>query len=93
MLLRIFVLISFLMTSSASVYGSDYSGQFVNRKNTAQRTDPRLKHFKTRKMNNCVKGLTGTCSTGNKDGSQTIRYQNALREKEEERRKRIRPWL
>jgi hypothetical protein len=102
MLRRIFPLITLLFMVSSPLFAaqnypdraSAIRSQFVHRKmvNTP-RHDPRLHYIHSAKANSCMAGI-GTCTLTTPDeGPVPSRYKNAVREKEAERRKKIRPWL
>src|SRR5262245_18204260 len=102
MLRRIVPLICLLFLLPSSLFAvpiySDRTtavrSQFVHRKIVnIPRRDPRLHYVYSNKANSCLAGM-GTCTLPQDEGPvPSSRYKNSLREKEAERRKKIRPWL
>ena len=69
-----------------------YRSQFAYRKTvTLQRTDPRMKYLNARRPN-CLRTGSRVCDT-KVEADPYIHYVNTIREQEEARQRKIRPWL
>ncbi len=66
---------------------------YFYRHNRNHRFDPRLKYLQSRKMGSCLRSATGICTFNEKEDFASSRYQNTFRLKQEQKQKKIRPWL